>query len=71
MADVAAPKLNGEKKEKVELVKPERPDEETYRAALKKAEKEHADAMTKFVSLCRCHLRHLRTQLRPVGNSQE
>lgn len=48
MADVAAANTNGGKKEKVELVKPEKPDEEAYHAALKKAEKEHADSMAKF-----------------------
>jgi hypothetical protein len=30
--------------------KPEKPDEDTYKANLKKAEKEHADAMVKLVS---------------------
>ena len=29
--------------------KPEKPDEEAYKANLKKAEKEHADAMAKLV----------------------
>jgi hypothetical protein len=33
-----------------EKKKPEKPDEELYKANLKKAEKEHADAKTKFVS---------------------
>ena len=49
MTDVAshAAPVDGVKKENV---KPEKPDEEAYKAALKKAEKEHADSMTKFVS---------------------
>ncbi|RFU30465.1 hypothetical protein B7463_g5859, partial [Scytalidium lignicola] len=43
----AAAKING--KEPVEIKKkPERPDEEAFKAALKKAEKEHADSMVKF-----------------------
>lgn len=37
----------------VEKKKPEKPDEEAYNAALKKAEKEHADSMAKFVSQSR------------------
>jgi hypothetical protein len=32
------------------LVKPEKPSEEEYNAALKKAEKDHADSMARFVS---------------------
>ncbi|KAH8820132.1 nuclear segregation protein [Xylogone sp. PMI_703] len=51
MADTAtapaAAKING--KEPVEVKKkPERPDEEAFKTALKKAEKEHADSMAKF-----------------------
>lgn len=34
----------------VEKTKPEKPDEEAYSVALKKAEKEHADCMAKYVS---------------------
>lgn len=30
--------------------KPEKPDEEAYKASLKKAEKDHADSMAKLVS---------------------
>jgi hypothetical protein len=57
MADVATPSgaamFDGgaqDKKEKKVIEKPEKPDEETYKAALKKAEKEHAASMEKFVS---------------------
>lgn len=32
-------------------VKPEKPNEEEYQAALKKAEKDHADSMARFVRL--------------------
>jgi hypothetical protein len=35
---------------KQEHKKPEKPDEEAYKAALKKAEKEYADSMAKLVS---------------------
>ena len=35
--------------------KPEKPDEEAYKASLKKAEKEHADSMAKLV----CELLHV------------
>lgn len=35
--------------EKKALVKPEKPNEEEYQASLKKAEKEHADSMARFV----------------------
>ena len=48
MAEVASPSAPIDAKK--DLVKPEKPDEEAYKAALKKAEKEHADSMTKFVS---------------------
>jgi len=33
-------------------VKPEKPNEEEYQAALKKAEKDHADSMARFVCCC-------------------
>lgn len=56
MADVATPSGaamfdagGAEKKKPERLEKPERPDEEAYKAALTKAEKDHADSMTKFV----------------------
>jgi hypothetical protein len=59
MADVASPTTPIEAGTKKDNVKPEKPDEEVYKAALKKAEKEHADSMTKFVSgpLTRAHAR--------------
>jgi hypothetical protein len=53
MADVASPAAPVDAKR--ENVKPEKPDEVAYKASLKKAEKEHADSMTKFVS--NLHLR--------------
>jgi hypothetical protein len=56
MAEVAT--SNGDvagKKEKVELIKPEKPDEEAYKANLKKAEKDHADVMTKIVCTEKSH----------------
>lgn len=56
MADVATPSGaamfdagGAEKKKPERLEKPEKPDEEVYKASLKKAEKDHADAMAKFV----------------------
>lgn len=56
MADVASPAgaaVFADKTEKVDklekLEKPEKPDEAAYKAALKKAEKDHADSMAKFV----------------------
>jgi len=36
-------------------VKPEKPNEEEYQAALKKAEKEHADSMARFVRISFIH----------------
>jgi hypothetical protein len=60
MADVATPSgaamfdAAGAEKKPERLEKPERPDEETYKASLKKAEKDHADSMTKFVSSLCC-----------------
>jgi len=56
MADVATPSgatmFDGgaPDKDKKVVEKPEKPDEEVYKAALKKAEKEHALSMEKFVS---------------------
>jgi hypothetical protein len=50
MADVASPAAPVEASTKKENVKPEKPDEEAYKATLKKAEKEHAESMAKFVS---------------------
>jgi hypothetical protein len=50
MADVASPAAPVDGSAKKENVKPEKPDEEVYKASLKKAEKEHADSMAKFVS---------------------
>ena len=47
MADVANPAASIDAK--TENVKPEKPDEELYKASLKKAEKEHADSMARFV----------------------
>jgi hypothetical protein len=57
MAEVATPSGaamfdGGATVEKKKLEKPEKPDEEAYKANLKKAEKEHADSMTKLV---RCY----------------
>jgi hypothetical protein len=51
MADVATPSVE-DKKTKV-FEKPEKPDEDAFKSALKKAEKEHADAQAKFVSVLR------------------
>ncbi|PMD47687.1 hypothetical protein L207DRAFT_415473 [Hyaloscypha variabilis F] len=54
MADVATPSGAAEhgsapdKKDKKVIEKPEKPDEEAYKAALKKAEKEHAVSVEKF-----------------------
>lgn len=54
MADVATPsgaaKLDAGGLNTKENKKPEKPDEGAYKAALKKAEKEHAESMVKFVS---------------------
>jgi hypothetical protein len=47
MAEVAT--SNGVAGKKPELIKPEKPDEDVYKASLKKAEKEHQDSMAKFV----------------------
>lgn len=45
MFDAGSTKQNHKKPEK-----PEKPDEKAYKAALQKAEKEHADSMAKLVS---------------------
>lgn len=50
MADLATPSATAIFDASTEKKKPEKPDEELYQANLKKAEKEHADAKTKFVS---------------------
>jgi hypothetical protein len=50
MADVATPSAAIMFDANTEKKKPEKPDEELYKANLKKAEKEHADAKAKFVS---------------------
>lgn len=55
MADLATPSGaamfdGGSTAEKKTIEKPEKPNEEAHKANLKKAEKEHADAMAKFVS---------------------
>ena len=56
MADLATPSgaamfdAGGASEKKNTITKPEKPDEETYKANLKKAEKEHADVMAKLVS---------------------
>jgi len=49
MADVATPPVE-DKKAKVVLEKPEKPDEDVFRTAEKKAQKEHDDAQAKYVS---------------------
>jgi len=54
MADVATPSGatmfdGGAQDKKKGTEKPEKPDEEVYKANLKKAEKEHADSMVKLV----------------------
>jgi hypothetical protein len=50
MADVATPSAAAMFEASAERKKPEKPDEELYKANLKKAEREHADAKAKFVS---------------------
>lgn len=56
MADLATPSgaamfdAGGPSEKKNTITKPEKPDEETYKASLKQAEKEHADVMNKLVS---------------------
>jgi hypothetical protein len=59
MADLSTPSAaamfdGGAEKKKPEITKPEKPNEETYAALLKQAEKEHADANAKFV--CSTHV---------------
>lgn len=49
MADVATNPPSAEVDKKGHS-KPEKPDEDAYKSALKAAEKEHADSMAKFVS---------------------
>ena len=48
MADVATPPVE-DKKAKVVFEKPEKPDEDAFRTAEKKAQKEHDDAQAKYV----------------------
>ncbi|TVY88484.1 Uncharacterized protein LAWI1_G004549 [Lachnellula willkommii] len=54
MADLATPSgaamfdAGGSSEKKNTITKPEKPDEETYKANLKQAEKEHADVMNKL-----------------------
>lgn len=50
MADVATPSATAIFDATAEKKKPERPDEDLYKANLKKAEKELAEAKAKFVS---------------------
>jgi len=50
MADVATPSAAAMFDASAEKKKPEKPDEELYKANLRKAEKEFADAKAKFVS---------------------
>jgi hypothetical protein len=50
MADVATPSAGAMFDASAEKKKPEKPDEELYKANLKSAEKEHVDAKAKFVS---------------------
>jgi hypothetical protein len=59
MADVATPsgaaKLDGgaaSEKKKPVFEKVEKPDDQAFQEALKKAEKEHADSQAKLVSYC-------------------
>jgi hypothetical protein len=50
MAEFATPSAAAIADATTEKKRPEKPDEEAYKAALKKAEKEHADVKAKFVS---------------------
>jgi hypothetical protein len=55
MADVATPSAAAifdaaAEKAKPVAEKPNKPDEDAYKVTLKKAEKEHQDSMSKFVS---------------------
>ena len=57
MADLATPSgaaMFDGASDKKQNVKPTKPDEAEYKANLQKAEKEHADAMTKFVRRTTC-----------------
>ena len=49
MADVAITPPVEDKKAKVVFEKPEKPDEDAFRTAEKKAQKEHDDAQAKYV----------------------
>jgi hypothetical protein len=49
MADVATPSAAAVFDASTEKKKPEKPDEELFKANLKKAEKEYTDAKAKFV----------------------
>lgn len=49
MAELQTPSAAAMFDGNVEKKKPEKPDEELYKVNLKKAEKEHADSMAKFV----------------------
>jgi len=50
MADIATPPVE-DKKAKVVFEKPEKPDEDAFRTAEKKAQKEHDDAQAKYASI--------------------
>jgi hypothetical protein len=66
MAEVATPSTNGSATEKKIVVKPERPDEDAYKKAVTKAEKELNDAKAKFVSTipqCACKVLDLTSAL--------
>lgn len=54
--------------EKKPLTKPEKPDEEAYKLALKNAEKEHADSMAKFVSSSPLELLEMSHALPGIGS---
>ena len=64
MADVATPSgaamfdAGSSEQQKKTTTKPEKPDEEAYKAALKKAEKEQSDCMAKLVSNCEFYSVH-------------
>ena len=59
MADIATPSAatmstidaGAEHPEKAQKQRPEKPDEDTYKKNLQKAEKEHADAQAKIVRM--------------------
>jgi hypothetical protein len=50
MAELATPPAAAPVEASTEKKRPEKPDEDIYKTSLKKAEKEHADSMAKFVS---------------------